>query len=204
MKTTLHNPSIADLKKTLFFSDHSSGEIYRQNEDRDIVKLLTIFHDKTPQPSAPWICFFLWGNKTNMGEEPRNKGNCTVFFSFRIYTKKNISHKNPIWHKKWLHQQYLVDAELFEDLSGFCVKCFFLYIRNEKKSVQSPLFLGSSPMFVLVPPQKKYIHGAEGWGVLSWKIVNNLTMSRSSFCRYIFPEYWSRKNDVIFMFLLET
>ena len=49
---TLHNPSIADLKKTLFFSDHSSGKIYRRNENRDIVHLLTIFHEKSPRPSA--------------------------------------------------------------------------------------------------------------------------------------------------------
>ena len=60
-----------------------------------------------------------------------------------------------------------MDAELFEDLSGFWVKCFFLYIRNEKKAVQSPVFVGSSPMFVLFPPIKKYIHGAERWGILS-------------------------------------
>ena len=52
MKITFHNPSTADLVKTLFFFDHSSGKIYRQNENRVIVHLLTIFHDKSPRPSA--------------------------------------------------------------------------------------------------------------------------------------------------------
>ena len=67
MKFTLHNPSIADVKKTLFFSDHSSGEIYRQNEDRDIVKLLTIFHDKTPPTFCPMNMFFFVGKQNKHG-----------------------------------------------------------------------------------------------------------------------------------------
>ena len=99
MKTTLHILSNADLKKTLFFSDHSSGEIYRQNEDRDIVKLLTIFHDKTPQPSAHEYVLFSWETKQTWMKNQKTKGIEQFFFRFE-YTKKNISHKNPIWHKK--------------------------------------------------------------------------------------------------------
>ena len=99
MKITLHNPSIADQKKTLFFSDHSSGEIYRQNEDRDIVKLLTIFHDKTPNLLPHEYVFFCGETKQKWVKNQETKGIEQLFFRFE-YTQKNISHENPIWHKK--------------------------------------------------------------------------------------------------------
>ena len=125
-------------------------------------------------------------------------------FPFRFeYTKKKHFTQKPILEQKWLHQQYIVDAELFEDLSGFCVKCFFLYIRNEKENGKAPRAFCSSPIYVLFFTKKNYIHGAEGWGLFSWKIVNNWTMSRSSFCRYIFPEEWSNNNNVFFRSAIE-
>ena len=127
---------MADLKITLFFLDHCSGKIYRQNEDRDIVKLLTIFHDKTPQRSAPWIYFFMGGNKTNIGEEPRIKGDCTVFFSFRIYKKKTFhtktnfgskNSKNHCFNKIWLMQTH------FEPKWVFVWNVFFCMFKTKRK-----------------------------------------------------------------------
>ena len=120
--------------------------------------------------------------------------------------KKTISHKNPFWLKKCLHQPDLVEAVFFVVFwakTGFCVKCFFLYVQNEKEDGNFHLAFCSSPIFVLISFKKNYIHGAEGRGLFSWKIVNNWTMSRSSFCRYIFPEEWSNNNNVFFRSAIE-
>ena len=125
-------------------------------------------------------------------------------FPFRFeYTKKNISHKNHLSPQKVLHQQYIVDAVIFVPKWVFVWNVFFCIFETKRKwDVRWATFC-SSPIFVLFSTQKNYIHEAEHGGLFSWKIVNNWTMSRSSFCRYIFPEEWSNNNNVFFRSAIE-
>ena len=125
-----------------------------------------------------------------------------ISFSFRIYNKKHFTQK-PLKSSKSSTSTIYCWCSHFCTKMGFCVKCFFLYIRNEKENGKAPRAFCSSPIYVLFFTKKNYIHGAEGWGLFSWKIVNNWTMSRSSFCRYIFPEEWSNNNNVFFRSAIE-
>ena len=154
-------------------------------------------------------------NKTNVCEGQNVRWICSFFCLFRIYEKKHFT-ENPLLTQKLLHQRESCWSRHFWVKSGFSVKCFFSYIRNKQKNEQVHLTFCSSPTFVLFFTKTNYIHEAEGRGLLSWKIVNKWTMARFSFCRYIFPEEWSKKNNVffrsameglwnvIFMFLLKT
>ena len=155
---------MADLKITLFFFDHCSGKIYRQNEDRDIVKLLTIFHDKTPQRSAPWIYFFMGGNKTNIGEEPRIKGDCTVFFSFRIYKKKHFTQNPNLLPKVDKKPMLMLTSGHFGSFSGnlYSKGSFTTYGYASFRrtfSCKSWAQAGLSCFFLFCKLKKKYLDG---------------------------------------------
>ena len=155
IKITLHNSSISDLKKNIIFF----WSFLRKNISTKWKSGHRPFVDYFSWKKPPTFCLMnmICFGKKQKPIQVKNKTLEGLFhFPFRFeHTKKNISHKNHLSPQKVLHPQDIVDAVIFCAKLGFCVKCFFLYIRNEKKTVQSPLFLGSSPMSVLVPPPKK-------------------------------------------------
>ena len=130
---------------------------------------------------------------------------CRNFWHYPLKSSKasHKTHLSPLLAQKVLHPQDIVDAAIFCAKMGFCVKCFFLYIRNEKEMgcpMGNVLFF-TYICFVFHP--KKLYPWSGTQGLFSWKIVNNWTMSRSSFCRYIFPEEWSNNNNVFFRSAIE-
>jgi len=161
MKITIHNPSIADLTKTLFFFDHFSRKIYRQNDDRNIVQLLTIFHEKSPRPSAAWIWFFLVENKTNIGEEQNARWKFSFFFLFWIHKKtfhtkthfgsKNTASTRSGWCKHFLSQ------------NGFLCEIFFFCMFKTKRKMEISIwrFVPHLYLFCFLPKQITNLHS---WG----------------------------------------
>ena len=129
MKTTFHKPSIADLKITLFFFDHSSGKIYRQNDNRDIVNLETIFHGKSPQPSAHENNIFWWKTKQKWVKNKTLAAGVRVSFCFEYTKKKNrekpILAQNVDKSSRWCSKS--LNLALLREI--FCDKttsCYFL------------------------------------------------------------------------------
>ena len=86
--------SFCGYKKTIFFSDHSSGKIYRQNDDVPIVHFSTNFQRKSRRPYGPWEKKILIQNNSKDAQEQKLS---TLFYkSFLFWTNEK---------KKWAHKR---------------------------------------------------------------------------------------------------
>ena len=187
--------SFCGYKKPFFFSYHSSGKTFRQNDDVPIVNL-QLFFRRNPPTSGAWKKKLNVQNKTKVGEEKKLSCFFRDSFLFWAYEKKNKA-----WWTKFL---VVLPPKcccnifwLLRRFIGWCVRVFFSYVQNKKEYRKKQLSFFSSLTFVLFWTFSFFFHAPGGRGDFFWKKVANW---RSGHRHYV--EIFFQKNDLKFFFFI--
>ena len=181
--------SFADIKNHFFFSYHSSGKTFWQNDDVPIVNLQLFFRRNPPTS---------WGMKKQMNVQNKTKASeeknpsWSIRNSFLFWTnKKKVS---PYERKFLLVLPLKCWSNIFWLLWGFhslMRECFFFVCSKQKRISKRPSEVFFFTNFCLVLNIQFFFSCPRGRGDFFWKKIANWRSGHRHFVEIFF-----QKNDL--------